>query len=187
MEDVRNFKFWLAVAYEFLGTFLMVMVSIGSSSYPPEDKSPRGMVRTPFAVGLSVGVVIWSGLHISGAHVNPVVSFGLLITHKIRLIRFILYSLFQILGAITASYLIKFVSPPGFNDLVGAQVLGEGVTWYQGFLIEVLTTFLLILVIFATFDTYRPYRGGSGALMIGLSVTLLHLWAVSGFLIFLKV
>ena len=178
-KDVQSFDLLLAILYEFLGTFILVAIAIGSGSNAPDDIYPRDTLRTPFTVGLTVATVVWAGSHVSGAHVNPVVSFAFLITHNISLLRFVLFTVSQLLGATTAALFIQSLSPPGFNDLVGVQVLGKGVLWHQGFLIETLTTFLLIFVILATTDDHRSTPKGSGPLTIGLCVTLCQLWSVS--------
>ena len=179
LKDIKDYKLLISIFYEFLGTYFLVLISIGSGSYDPKDTSPKGFIRTPFAVGLTLATIIWIGSPVSGSHVNPVVSFGLLITQKLNLIRLLLYTGFQLMRGIFAAYTIKYVSPPGFNDLVGAQLLGDNVTWYQGFIIEILATFLLVFVIFASIDATRQSLDGSRALIVGLTATLCHLWAVS--------
>ena len=61
----------------------------------------------------------------------------------------------------------------------GMTALGNGVTAGQGFGIELLITFVLVITVFATCDGSRNDLNGSGPLAIGLSVTMCHLGFVS--------
>lgn len=63
--------------------------------------------------------------------------------------------------------------------LTGNTGLGDGVSPGQGFAIELLITFVLVITVFATCDGSRSDLNGSGPLAIGLSVTMCHLGFVS--------
>jgi len=82
LEDVKSFKFWLALIAEFLGTLLLVVVACGSCS----DR--RDVVHIGLAFGLSVATIVWVIAPISGGHINPAVTVAFLVTRKISILRY---------------------------------------------------------------------------------------------------
>jgi aquaporin-4 len=196
LQDLKSRRFWVALVAEFLGTLLLVLVACGAcGSFPialPPDPAvnstvgavpkfkprPADFVQIALAFGLSVGTIVWSIAHVSGGHINPGVTIGFLVTRKISLVRAILYTAVQSVGAVLGAVILQLVSPPGVNDALGTTSPGRGVGTGQAFAIELFITFVLVFTVFATCDGQRTGFNGSGPLAIGLSIAMCHLWAI---------
>lgn len=73
------------------------------------------------------------------------------------------------------------MTPTEYEDKLGETRLGSNVTPGQGFLMELLLTFLLVFIVQAVCDSRRKDIKGSAALAIGLTITACHLAAVINF------
>lgn len=71
---------------------------------------PAGLVGVAVCHGFALFVAVSIGANISGGHVNPAVTFGLLLGDQISLITTIFYWIAQLLGSIVACYLLKYVT-----------------------------------------------------------------------------
>uniref|UniRef100_A0A672ZKS0 Aquaporin-1-like n=1 Tax=Sphaeramia orbicularis TaxID=375764 RepID=A0A672ZKS0_9TELE len=168
-----NWVFWRAVAAEFVGMLIFIVVGIASAIGHPENGAQE--VKVSLAFGLAIVTLAHSLGHISGAHLNPAVSLGLLVSCQISLLRFVCYVLAQMLGALAASAIMDGFRPGG---TLGVNKL-NGVTVGQGFVIEFLATLQLVLCVIAVTDKRRSDVKGSAPLAIGLSVGLGHFAAIS--------
>lgn len=177
LDDIRSLMFWKALFAEFLGTFFLVLVAVGSTvqSWRPDELD---VVQIALTFGLAVATAVWIIGHISGGHINPAVTAAMLVTRRISLVRAVLYIVVQCAGSVTGAGLLKSLTPPAQHGGLGTTTLSEGVTPSMGFGIEFFITMLLVLTVFATCDSRRTDHGGSFPLTIGLSVTVGHLWAV---------
>jgi aquaporin-4 len=178
LDDVRSLKFWQALFAEFLGTFILVLVAVGST-VQGWVKDPLDIVQIALSFGLCVSTSVWIIGHISGGHINPAVTIAMLVTRRISLVRAIMYIVSQCVGSIAGAGLLKALTPPEQHGGLGTTTLAAGVTPAMGFGIEMCITMCLVLTVFATCDNKRSDHGGSFPLQIGLSVTMGHLWAVS--------
>jgi MIP family channel proteins len=106
---------------------------------------------------------------ISGGHLNPAVTFGLMLADKIDLKGAIAYWIAQLAGATAAGFLlIELLGRQAVVD--GTPTLGKEVTLGHGILIEAVLTFFLVFVVFGSaVDSRAPKIGG---LAIGLTVAL---------------
>ena len=115
--------------------------------------------------------------HISGGHLNPAITIAAIINGKISWVRGNLYIVGQIAGGIVAALILMSVIPDVNEGNLGAHGLGEGVSVGMGFGIEVIFTFLLSFVVFATaMDKRGP--GVMAPVAIGITVAVVHLVAV---------
>lgn len=193
LQDLKSRRFWVALVAEFLGTLLLVLVACGScASFPTNydaltnstggaikpEYHPGDFVQISLAFGLSVATIVWSIAHVSGGHINPGVTIGFLVTRKISLVRAILYTAVQSVGAVLGAVILQQVSPKWVNDPLGTTLPGPGVGLGQAFTIELFITFVLVYTVFATCDGQRQGFNGSGPLAIGLSIAMCHLWAI---------
>ena len=106
------------------------------------------LVGVALAHGLVIVTFAYAYGHISGTHINPAVTLGLLIAGEIEFVAAIGYWIVQILGGILGAILLNALLPnPG--DL-GVTILAEGVTPVQGLVIEIVLTFFLVNTIFNT-------------------------------------
>lgn len=120
--------------------------------------------------------------HISGCHINPAVTVGLLAAGKVSVIRAVLYIIAQCAGAVAGvaslQALVRDVPGVGPKDL-GHTSLNEHVNEFQGLGFEFFLGFVLVLVVFGVTDENKPDSRFIAPLAIGLTVTLGHLGVVS--------
>ncbi|XP_033838366.1 aquaporin FA-CHIP-like [Periophthalmus magnuspinnatus] len=174
MRELKSGAFWRAVAAEFIGMLLFIIFGIGAAIGNPSKDSQE--VKVSLAFGLAIATLAQSLGHVSGAHLNPAVSLGLLVSCQISFLRFIFYTLAQMLGAVAASALLNGFRPRAIG--LGVNQIGN-VSLGQGFAIEFFATLQLVLCVIAVTDKRRSDVQGSAPLAIGLSVTLGHLVAIS--------
>src|SRR5438128_5235487 len=115
---------------EFIGTFTLIFVGVGAIY------QDAGLLAVAFAHGLAIAVMVSATGAISGGHLNPAVTFGLLVGSKIDLRRSIAYWIAQLSGAVLAAVLVGMLlgsSDVSGKDLVvkGTPALGKGATGLQ--------------------------------------------------------
>jgi len=162
----------LAVA-EFIGTFTLIFIGAGSiiAAHGIEDPSLIGIA---IAHGLAIGVMVAAYARVSGAHFNPAVTFGFLLTRRIKPALAGVYWVAQLAGATVAALLLKGLLPSGETEAVklGVPALGHGVDAAAGATLEAILTFLLVTVVFATAVDPKGAFKSIAALMIGLTITI---------------
>ncbi|XP_067871756.1 aquaporin-1-like [Heterodontus francisci] len=178
VREVQRTSFWRAVLAEFLGMTIFIFLSTGSATKWTASGFPADMVQIALTFGLAIATLAQSIGHISGAHLNPAVTLGLLVGCQISILRALMYIVSQMLGAVAASAILLGVTPKSRNGTLGVNALGDGVTPVQGLGVEIIITFQLVLCVFATTDKHRTDLSGSGPLAIGLSVAIGHLMAI---------
>ena len=128
---------------EFIGTFALIFIGAGAVAI-----DIGGLIGAAFAHGFVVVAFIYAYGHISGTHINPAVTLGLLIAGEIKFVAAIGYWIVQFLGGLLGAVLLNAVLPNP-SDL-GVTILTEGVTPVQGLVIEIVLTFFLVSTIFST-------------------------------------
>lgn len=170
---------------EFFGTFWLVLGGCGSAvlacNFP---EAGIGFVGVSLAFGLTVVTMAYGIGHISGAHLNPAVSIGLLVAGRFEAKKLLPYIVSQILGGIAAAAILYVIvsGQAGFTDIGGFAANGYGDHSPGGFnmmsalVCEVVMTFMFLLVIIGATDDRAP-KGFAG-LAIGLMLTLIHLISI---------
>ena len=156
---------------EALGTGALVF--IGAGSIMQIGYSGDGsLLAVAAAHGIILAIMVSAFGHISGGHLNPAVTFGFFVTRRIELSMAIVYWISQFVGAVAASLLLRIV----FDDQIanathlGAPAVGQGVAVWEAFVLEIVLTFFLVLVFFATaVDERGAFRLIAG-FAIGLTV-----------------
>src|SRR3989344_514724 len=92
---------------ELIATFALVFIGAGSILANEVTNGQLGIVGIAFAHGLVLMSMVYATGHISGGHVNPAVTIGMLITKKIKAIEGALYIIFQLIGAAIAGFLLS--------------------------------------------------------------------------------
>jgi len=159
---------------EFIGTFALIFIGIGAIGALGGLDKNGGLLGIAFAHGLTIAVMVSATGGISGGHLNPAVTFGLMLADKIDLKGSIAYWISQLAGACAAAWLCSIVldKTAVFN---GTPVVGKDVTLGHAVIVEAVTTFFLVFVVFGTaVDSRAPKIGG---LAIGLTITLGILFA----------
>jgi aquaporin TIP len=112
--------------------------------------------------------------HISGGHFNPAITLGFLVTRRIAPVLAVVYWIAQFLGAVVAAALLKWLLPKLLTNPVrlGAPVLGPGISGSEGMVIELILTFFLVWVVFATAADPRGTFRSIAGLAIGFTISL---------------
>ena len=166
---------------ECIGTFVLVFFAVGTAVLG------GGLVGTALAFGLVIVAMAYSIGRISGCHINPAVSLGMLIAKKMTVKEFFVYVCSQIvgglLGAVLLFAIIKMAGgnvavTAGSNLLVGWDGKWEAGKVIAAFLVEIVLTFVFVYVIFnATSEkAAAPKLAG---VIIGLTLTLVHLVGIN--------
>jgi aquaporin Z len=172
-------------AAEFIGTFSLVLFGCGSAVIAGNmavGPAGVGLLGISIAFGFAVVAMAYAIGGISGCHINPAVTIGVLTAGKMEVKDAIGYIIAQCLGAILGAavlYLIV-IGHPGYvmpEWGLGANGWGEGYLGHyntlSAFLIEAVMTFLFIFVILAT--TSKFGNGAMAGLAIGVTLMLIHL------------
>ncbi|CAN1238972.1 Aquaporin TIP4-1 [Linum grandiflorum] len=151
-----------ALIVEFIVTFLFVFAGVGSAMAAVEGGALAGLMFVAVAHAFVVAVMISAG-HISGGHLNPAVTIGLLFGGHITVVRSLLYWISQLLASSSACFLLSY--------LTGGLTLASGVGYGQGIVWEILLTFSLLFTVYATMvDPKKGSLDGFGPLLTGLVV-----------------
>lgn len=169
---------WKALLAEFVGTLFIVLVGCGSGVSGWDGDYAPTIVQISLAVGVIVATMVQCTGHISGGHLNPAVSCAMLVTGKMALIRALLYIVAQVLGAIVGAGILKALTPEDMHGALGQVLVQSKLNPVQGFGVEFLLTFVLVLTVFAVCDDHRGDLKGSAPLAIGLSVAACHLFGI---------
>uniref|UniRef100_A0A0A9VSJ4 Aquaporin AQPcic n=1 Tax=Lygus hesperus TaxID=30085 RepID=A0A0A9VSJ4_LYGHE len=176
-EDVEKFDaVGRALVAEFLGTMLLVVVGCGACV--GSDVAQPTTLSIALAFGFIIASVVQMIGHISGAHINPAVTIGLLACGRIGLIMSILYIPFQLAGAVAGAALLQYLVPELKKDAIGVVSVGAGLTEGQAFAVEAVITAVLLLVVCAVTDPNRSDLANSAPVAIGLAIACSHIFAV---------
>lgn len=157
-------------AAEALGTFALVFIGAGSvmSRYFPN--ADYGVLGIAIAHGLVLGVMVTAVMGISGGHLNPAVTLGLLTTRRITPATAAGYIVAQLLGAVLAAAALKPLYPNGVlrAGALGTPSLSASVSLPEGIALEMVMTFFLVSAVYGTcVNPDSPRIGGFG---IGLTL-----------------
>lgn len=111
MSEIRSWVFWRAVAAEFVGMLLFIFIGISAIVGKDKNEVPGESIaqelKVSLAFALAIATLAQSVGHISGAHLNPAVTLGLLVSCQISALRCLCYTLAQMLGAVAASAIVN--------------------------------------------------------------------------------
>ena len=170
---------------EFLGTFWLVLGGCGSAVLTAAFPNVGiGLLGVALAFGLTVLTMAYALGHLSGCHLNPAVTCGLVAGGRFKRADALPYIVAQVVGAVVAAGLLYVIASgrPGF-DLAGglaANGYGEhspgGYSLGSGFLTEMVMTFMFLIIILGATDERAPQ--GFAPIAIGLGLTLIHLVSI---------
>jgi aquaporin Z len=161
---------------EFIGTFALIFFGAGSicTDQYLHGAGGLGLLGIALAHGLTIAIMVSALAHISGGHFNPAVTIGFWVTKRVNTIDTILYWGAQLAGAAAAAFLLKAIVPEDTWRAVrlGTPELARDLPLWSGMAFEAVTTFFLVLTVFATaVDEKGTFRAIAG-FGIGLSITL---------------
>ncbi len=159
---------------EFVGTFVLVFVACGVAAVTGCSASPNvSYLLTALAFGGVIVAMAYSIGTISGCHINPAVSLGVLLSRKMSLCEFIVYIIAQCAGALAGAYALMSII--GLDKGLGANGLYNG-DMTASLIIEAILTFIFVLSILGV--TSKKENAAVAGLVIGASLTLVHLMGI---------
>ena len=169
---------------ECVGTFVLTFLGCGTAMFLGCN-TPAGVVGTAVAFGLAVVAMAYTIGEISGCHINPAITLGVALSGRMSWKDACGYWVGQIIGGIIAGALLlllyKVTGAPGAMGEpagLGANgVANAGGVW-GACLVEVIATFIFVLVVLGTTDG-KLGAGKPAGLAIGLSLILIHLVCIN--------
>ena len=166
---------------ECVGTFVLTFLGCGTAMFLGCG-TPAGVVGTAIAFGLSVVAMAYTIGEISGCHINPAITLGVALSGRMSWKDACGYWVGQVIGGILAGavllLLTKVVAAPDLTGGLGSNGVANAGGVGGAFLVEVIATFLFVLVVLGTTDA--KYGAGKPAgLAIGLSLILIHLMCIN--------
>ena len=150
---------------EALGTFGLVFIGAGSVMSISFPNAGYGTLGIAIAHGLVLSVMVTSTMAISGGHLNPAVTIGLLVSKRGNPVSAAAYIAAQLIGAVAAALLLKVLYPAGVGRAVslGTPSIASSISLNQAIGIEIVLTFFLVSAVFGTcVHPQAPRVGGFG-------------------------
>ncbi|HYK58604.1 MAG TPA: aquaporin Z [Bryobacteraceae bacterium] len=169
---------------EFIGTFWLVFGGCGAAVLAAAFPNLGiGFLGVALAFGLTVLTMVYAIGHISGGHVNPAVTVGLVVGKRFPASEMLQYVIAQVLGAIAGAAVLYVIASgkPGF-EAGGFATNGfsehspGGYSLGASLLVEIVVTFMFLMIILGATDRRAPQ--GFAAIAIGLGLTLANLVAI---------
>ncbi|MEX2546467.1 MAG: aquaporin [Chloroflexota bacterium] len=165
---------WNALIAEIAGTFMFFFVGIGAVATLDRAAGggavdgAAGLIVVALAHGIVLAVMVSALGAVSGAHLNPAVTFGVWLAGQIPGRRAVSYILAQLIGGLAAAWSLRFVFPATVSPSLGRPTIGAGIDPIAALVIEVVLTVILLTAVFGTaIDPRGPKVGG---LAIGFAV-----------------
>jgi aquaporin NIP len=157
---------------EFIGTFILMFCGTGSIVVNQEANGAIGHLGICITFGLVVMSLVYALGGISGAHLNPAVTLALTVSGNFKKKEIAPYIGSQLAGALLASFLLKLMFPANMN--LGAT--SPSGSLMQSFILEVIITFILMLVILGVTQSSKE-TGWLAGIIVGSIVLALALFA----------
>lgn len=168
---------------ECIGTCVLVVCGCGTAMLVGCDAaSGGGYILTALAFGLTIVAMAYSIGNISGCHINPAVSLGVLMTGGMEVKEFVQYVIAQCVGALVGSGILAAIfGLGGVTDKTGGfgsnGLAGVNGSFIAGLLVEIVLTFIFVLAILGV-TSKKANHGSFGGLVIGLSLVLVHILGI---------
>jgi aquaporin Z len=172
MDDIRR------AAAEFLGTLLLVFFGVGTAV---AARVQGGVVVVALAFGFVMLALVYTIGPLSGSHVNPAVTLGVLLSGKISVIGAVAYWIAQFAGATVAGFLLWALTRWGDvadqTGALGSNGYGAHINRGGAAVLEIVLTFLFVLVVLVV--TSRSENPGIAGVAIGLALAATQLVGVT--------
>ena len=168
---------------EFIGTCTLVVLGCGTAMLVGCDAAAGGgYILTAFAFGLTIVAMAYSIGNISGCHINPAVSLGVLLSGGMKAKEFAGYVISQCLGALAGSGLLAAIFGLGkVKDMTGGfgsnGLAGVNGNAFAGLLVEIVLTFIFVTAILGV-TSKKANHGSFGGLVIGLTLVVVHILGI---------
>lgn len=150
---------------EALGTFGLIFFGCGSVVVSSLPGAGYGLLGVALVHAVVLSVMITATMAISGGHLNPAITIGLLSVKRIDARTAGVYVLAQLVGAALGALTLRLVFPSGIVRVgtLGTPVLANAMTMMDGILLEAVLTFFLVSAVFGTVvSSDAPKVGGFG-------------------------
>jgi MIP family channel proteins len=150
---------------EALGTFALVFIGIGSVAAKYYPDANYGIFGIATAHAIVLAVMVTATMAISGGHLNPAVTVGLLVARRTTGRTAAAYIVAQLLGAVLAALAIKAIFPVGVIRPIalGTPTIASNIQISQAIALEAILTFFLVSAVFGTcVNAEAPKVGGFG-------------------------
>ena len=168
---------------EFIGTLVLVVLGCGTAMLVGCDAvNGGGYILTALAFGLVIVGMAYCVGNISGCHINPAVSLGVLMNGGMTVKDFIGYVIAQCAGAFAGAGLLGAIFTLGnVTDMTGGfgsnGLAGVNGSIAAGLLVEIVLTFIFVMTILGV-TSKKANHGSFGGLVIGLTLTLVHILGI---------
>jgi MIP family channel proteins len=155
---------------EALGTFALIFIGCGAVIASSLPGAGFGLLGIALAHALVLGVMVTATMNISGAHINPAVTVGMMLIRRISPRDAVAYIVAQLAGAVLGAYTLKLVIPGGILALgtMGTPALANAMSFPTAIGLEAVLTFFLMSAVMGTAVAEEaPKVGGFG---IGLTL-----------------
>ncbi|MEK6301826.1 MAG: aquaporin Z [Acidobacteriota bacterium] len=173
------------VSAEFIGTFWLVFGGCGSAVLAAAIPGVGiGYAGVALAFGLTVLTMAYAIGHISGCHLNPAVSVGLVVAKRFPASELLPYIVMQVLGAIAGAAILLIIARGKTSFDVAGGFASNGYDAHSPglysllacFVAEAVLTMFFLLIILGSTDSRAP--AGFAPIAIGLALTLIHLISI---------
>jgi len=150
---------------EALGTFALVFIGVGAVVERSAVGAEYGLLGIALAHAVVLAVMITATMAVSGGHLNPAVTIGLLVARRTNARTAGAYIVAQLVGAVLGAVAVKALLPPTQvrAALVGTPTVSGNIQFGQAVGIEAILTFFLVSAVFGTcVNSEAPKVGGFG-------------------------
>ena len=168
---------------ECIGTATLVILGCGTAMLVGCDAvNGGGYILTALAFGLTIVAMAYSIGNISGCHINPAVSLGVLLSGGMSAGEFIGYVISQCVGALAGSGILALIFKLGnVTDMTGGfgsnGLGGVGGSAIAGLVVEIVLTFIFVIAILGV-TSKKANHGSFGGLVIGLTLVVVHILGI---------
>ena len=168
---------------ECIGTATLVILGCGTAMLVGCDAATGGgYILTALAFGLTIVAMAYSIGNISGCHINPAVSLGVLLSGGMSAGEFVGYVISQCVGALAGSGILALIFKLGnVTDMTGGfgsnGLGGVGGSAIAGLVVEIVLTFIFVIAILGV-TSKKANHGSFGGLVIGLTLVVVHILGI---------
>ena len=168
---------------ECIGTAVLVILGCGTAMLVGCDAaSGGGYILTALAFGLTIVAMAYSIGNVSGCHINPAVSLGVLLSGGMSGKEFVGYVISQCVGALVGSGILALIFSTGsVKDMTGGfgsnGLAGVGGSAISGLIVEIVLTFIFVIAILGV-TSKKAKHGSFGGLVIGLTLVVVHILGI---------
>ncbi|KAG6588371.1 aquaporin NIP2-1-like [Cucurbita moschata] len=167
-------EFYQKVVAELIATYLLVFVTCGTAALSVHDERQLPKLGASIAGGLIVMVMIYAVGHISGAHMNPAVTFTFASLRRFPWKQVPLYVAGQLSGATSAAFTLRILLDP-IKEIGTTTPSGSDL---KALLMEIVVSFCMMFVTFAV-ATDTKARGEVAGIAVGSAVCITSIFAGS--------